>query len=224
MYEWVVILRCVSVSPCGQRSCPLLEHAEGLCLKPLVLYSLSSLICLPPFHGRVVDNDVLVNKLLEVYLAFEALTDHPYEFSSIIDGFFPLLTSCDGCNKLATNNMTLDKFLKQREKQIIDMDLSACWLTLSMLSPLVFSKRLQFVYTTPMTFSRHNRKSNIFVLDARGPVSNQSLDGLNHEVLTDWVNKEGKGVVDALNGANLTTLQKLYKDCLLSRKKTTGQR
>lgn len=173
---------------------------------------------------RSTENDGLIDQLLEVYLAFEALTDHPYEFSSIIDGYFPLLTSCDGCNKLATDNLTLDKFLKQREKQVIDMDETACWLTLSMLSPMAFSKRLQFVYTTPMTFSPHNRKSNIFVLEARGPAQTQTLDGLNPDVLTTWLLKEKKGLVDALNGASMDALEKLYKECSVSRRKGSGSR
>lgn len=166
------------------------------------------------FVSRSVENDSLVKSLLEVYLAFEAFTDHPYEFSGIVHGFFPLLTSCDGCNKLATNNMTLEKFLAQRDKQVIDMDLSACWLTLSMLSPMIFSRRLQFVHTTPMTFSRYNRKSNIFVLEERGPVSKiQELDGLGYGKLLDSLgkNEDGKGLDGALDKASLADLKDLYK-------------
>lgn len=158
--------------------------------------------------------DNLARSLLEVYLAFEALTDHPYDFSSIAKGYFPKITSCDGCNKLATNNMTLEKFLKQRERQVIDMDLTACWLTLSMLSPMTFSKRLQFVHTTPMTFSRHNRKSNIFVLAARGSVGkNQDLEGFNFNALIDWVKRSKKSLLEALSGASMEELRTLYKDC-----------
>lgn len=169
--------------------------------------------------------DGLSRTLLEAYLAFEALTDHPYEFSSIAAGYFPLITSCDGCNKLATNNMTLERFLAQREEQVIDMDLTACWLTLSMLSPMVFSKRLQFVYTTPMTFCRNNRKSNIFVLAARGAVGrNQNLEGLDYNALLDWAKELGQSVADALNGATMDRLKALYKRCLRKGgKRTTVQ-
>lgn len=169
--------------------------------------------------------DGLTRSLLEVYLAFEALTDHPFEFSSIAAGHFPLITSCDGCNKLATNNMTLERFLAQREKQVIDMDLTACWLTLSMLSPMVFSKRLQFVYTTPITFCRHNRKSNIFVLAARGAVGrNQDLEGLDYNELIAWVRESGESTLAALNGATMDRLKALYKRCSRKNgKKTTVQ-
>lgn len=166
--------------------------------------------------------DNLALSLLEVYLAFEALTDHPYEFSSIAKGYFPKITSCDGCNKLATNNMTMEKFLAQRERQVIDMDLTACWLTLSMLSPMTFSKRLQFVHTTPMTFCPHNRKSNVFVLEARGAVGkNQDLEGLNFNALIDWVKASNKSVPEALRGASMDTLKDLYRSCAYTNGKRT---
>lgn len=169
--------------------------------------------------------DGLTRSLPEVYLAFEALTDHRFEFSSIAAGYFPLITSCDGCNKLATNNMTLERFLAQREKQVVDMDLTACWLTLSMLSPMVFSKRLQFVYTTPITFCRHNRKSNIFVLAARGAVGrNQDLEGLDYNELIAWVRESAESTLAALNGATMDRLKALHKRCLRENgKKTTVQ-
>lgn len=164
----------------------------------------------------MVSVERLVKTLLELYLAFEALTDHPYEFSSIVDGFFPLLTSCDGCNKVATDNMSVEKFLAQRKKQVIDMDLAACWLTLSMLSPMTFSKRLQFVYTTPMTFSRHNRKSNIFVLAARGGVENaERLDNLDYGVLLKCLEESGKGLQDYLNSMKMDELKNLYNSCFV---------
>lgn len=165
-------------------------------------------------HTRAVNNDYLVKLLLQAYLAFEALTDHPYAFSSIVHGFFPLLTSCDGCNKLATNNMTLEKFLAQRQEQVIDMDLSACWLQLSMLSGMVFSKRLQFVYNTPMTFSPHNRKSNIFTLKARGPVANnEDLEKGDSAELGRYLEEVGLGLHDALAVLQLRDLKALYKRC-----------
>lgn len=131
--------------------------------------------------------------------------------------------SCDGCNKLATNNMTLDKFLQQREKQVIDMDLVACLLILSMIAPMVFSKRLQFVSTTPMTFSRHNRKSNIFVLEARGPVGqNQDLEGLDYSQLLAFQKEQGKSMQDALADCTYKQYEALYTRCLVKgRKRTT---
>lgn len=105
------------------------------------------------------------------------------------------------------------------------MDLTACWLTLSMLSPMIFSKRLQFVYTTPMTFCRHNRKSNIFVLAARGPVEgNENLDDLDYNQLLLWVKETPHSLLDALDKANMDSLKAVYKRCLIKgAKRTTTQ-
>lgn len=118
--------------------------------------------------------------------------------------------------------MTLEKFLKQRERQVVDTDLTAGWLTLSVISPMVFSSKMQFVYTTPMTFSRHNRKSNIFVLAARGAVGkNQDLEGLDYGELVAWLKEEGKDLPAALNGATMAKLSHLYKRC--KKRNTTTQ-
>ena len=115
-------------------------------------FTSTSNLCIPlpscPLRPRSVKIGNLVNKMLEVYLAFEDLTDHPHAFSSILHGYFPLLQSCDGCNKLAKNNMSTEKYLAQRDEQVINMDLNASWLVLSMLSPMVFSRRIQFIDQT----------------------------------------------------------------------------
>lgn len=167
---------------------------------------------------RAKINSYLVRRLKDAYLAFEALTDHPYAFSSMLHGFFPLLTSCDGCNKLATNNFTLEQCKAQREKQVIDVDLGAELLTLSMLSPMVFSKRLQFVSSTPMTFCPENRKSNVFTLEARGPGSDDSdiLNGDGNELLSFL---KGKGAIDdVLEALTMDGLKELYHRCFGSAK------
>lgn len=128
--------------------------------------------------------------------------------------------TCDGCNKLATDNFSVEKFLAQREEQVVDMDLSACLLVLSMLSPMVFSKRLQFVYTTPMTFSPHNRNSNIFILKARGPVANnEDLDGVDGNKLVELLGKRG-GLQDALAGMTLAEHRALFKECVVGGSRT----
>lgn len=166
-------------------------------------------------YRRVKRNGNLLGPLRDAYLAYEALTDHPYGFSSVVHGFFPLVTSCDGgCTKLETENCTLDKFLAQREKQTIDVDLGAEWLALSMLSPMLFSKRLQLVYSTPLTFCPDNRKSNVFVLDARGPVPGdgdvEEGDGF---ALCDFVQRRGRRLIDLLSGMTLADMAVLYRRC-----------
>lgn len=159
-------------------------------------------------------NNNLQRLLGDGYLAYEALTDYPYGFSSVIHGFFPLVTSCDGRTKLATNNLTLEKFLAQREKQVIDIDLGAAWLALSMLSSMLFSKRLQFVYNTPLMFCRENRQSNMFTLDARGPVPEDGdVENGNGFELAAFVGSTGRGLVAVLSDMTLADLKMLYRRC-----------
>ncbi|CAB1105581.1 unnamed protein product [Ectocarpus sp. CCAP 1310/34] len=164
---------------------------------------------------RALTNNYLKKLLLDAYLAFEALTDLPYWFFSFIDGFFPLLSSFDGCAKLAVN-ICIEKYLRQRMEQVIDMDLDAIWLVISMLSPMVFGMRLQFSQNTPVTFCPQNRKSNIIVVPARGhaPRSGdaQAADG---QKLMERVreNKDGLGLSEMLEGTSLDGLMDLYRLC-----------
>ena len=66
-----------------------------------------------------------------------------------------------------------------------------------------------------MTFSQHNRKSNIFVLAARGVVGkNQDLEGLDYKQLVGWVTESTKSLPDALSEASVDKLKALYKRCL----------
>lgn len=147
----------------------------------------------------------------ECYFAFEALTDYPADSSSILDGHFPLLQTCDGCNKLATDNVHVDLLLQTRQEEIIDMDLGAQQLKFSMMTPMVFGTRYQFVTKTPVNFSPHNRKSNIFRLGARGatpPVGSvESGDGAQ---LLKYLN--GKGI-QALDGMLKSELDRIYTLC-----------
>lgn len=169
----------------------------------------------PLSPARALTNNYLKKLLLDAYLAFEALTDHPYGFFSFIDGYFPLLSSFDGCAKVAVN-ICIEKYLQQRMKQVIDMDLDAIWLVISMLSPMVFGMRLQFSQNTPVTFCPQNRKSNIIVVPARGhaPRSGdaQAADG---QKLMERVreNKDGLELSEMLESMSLDGLKDLYRLC-----------
>lgn len=169
----------------------------------------------PLSPARALTNNYLKKLLLDAYLAFEALTDHPHGFFSFIDGYFPLLSSFDGCAKVAVN-ICIEKYLQQRMKQVIDMDLDAIWLVISMLSPMVFRMRLQFSQNTPVTFCPQNRKSNIIVVPARGhaPRSGdaQAADG---QKLMERVreNKDGLELSEMLESMSLDGLKDLYRLC-----------
>lgn len=82
------------------------------------------LLLVPPCL-RVRTTNYLVRQLKYAYLATEALTDHPLALLSMAHGYFPLFSSCDGCNKLAATNLTLERYLAQRQKQGIGINLGA---------------------------------------------------------------------------------------------------
>ena len=163
-------------------------------------------------HTRALTNNYLVSQLLDVFLAFEALTDHPYGFSSLRHGYFPLISSWDGCNKLAVN-IDLEKYIDPRGEHVIDMDLSAVWLHLSLLSPMFFSKRLQFTHDMPVTFCPQNRKSNILTLPARGPAPRSGdVETGDGGALRTFLEEKGGGVSleELLAGMTLEELKVLF--------------
>ncbi|CAM9172800.1 unnamed protein product, partial [Laminaria digitata] len=173
-----------------------------------------------PFANKALTNDYWLRKLLDVYLAFEALTDHPYAFSSFVHGFYPLVTSWDGRNEPEVN-INLEKCIDQRDEHVIDMDHSAVWLSLSMLSPMLFSRRLQFSYNTPVAFCPQNRKSNILKLPGRGPAP-RSGDAEAGDVgaLREYVQGQDGGLLtlkELMDRMTLEELQVLYGKCFGSK-------
>lgn len=161
----------------------------------------------------------LTKQLKECYFAFEATTDHAGDYSSILDGHFPRLQACDGGNRLETDNAHVDFLLQaqQEEVKVIDMDLGAQQLKLSMMTPMVFGTRFQFVATAPVNFSPHNRKSNILRVGARGatpiPGPVESGDGAG---VVDYLREAGKGT-QALDDMITAELEHIYVRCFGSR-------
>ena len=141
------------------------------------------------------------------------MSDHPYDYLSFNDGYYPRLQTCDGCNKLATDNISVDLLLQVRQEMVIDMDLGAQQLKLSMMSGMVFGRRFQFVRKTPVNFSPYNRKSNIFRLGARGttpPVG--SVESGDGQALVNYLRDSGKGI-QILDDMTKSDLDALYKQC-----------
>ena len=166
-------------------------------------------------HTRALTNDYLKKQLVDAFVGFEALTNHPYGFFSFKHGFFLLLSEWDGCNKPAVN-ISMADYLNQRKEQIIDMDLDWVWLIISMLSPMVFGTRLQFSHNTPVTFCPQNRKSNIFVLPARGKARQPGdIEAADGEKLATYVEQNGGGKQfhGMLEDMGNTELEALYRVC-----------
>lgn len=146
-------------------------------------------------HGRALTNNYLKRQLSDAYLCFEALTDHPYALF-YKHGFFPLLSERDGCNKPAVN-ISVEGYFRQQKEQVVDMDLDWLWLTLRMLSPMLFgSTRVQLSYSTPVAFCPQNRTSNIITISARGKARQAGdVEAADGEALADHVNGYGQGLL-----------------------------
>ena len=168
-------------------------------------------------HARALTNSYLKKQLLDAYLAFEALTDHPYGFFSSIDGYFTLLSCWDGCNKVAANiKINIEKYLQQREQQVSDMDFDVDWLVISMLSPTIFGMRLQFSCNTPVTFCPQNCKSNVIVVPARGrPPRSGDAQAADGQKPMERVRKkkDGLGLAEMSEGMVMNELKVLYRLC-----------
>ena len=94
------------------------------------------------------------------------------------------------------------------------MDLNASWLVLSMLSPMAFSKRIQFTDQTPITLSPYSRESNIIVLEAKGPAAgNADVDtGDSEELLANQA--ERNLGMSAFGGYGYERLQRAVQEVL----------
>ena len=92
-------------------------------------------------------------QVVEAYYAFEALGEHPYDFTSYEYGYFPEVFSIDGCAKVATDNVSTAQFEVARVERHVDGDLDHQLAKLSMISKMVFRSRLRFIFEALPTFS-----------------------------------------------------------------------
>ncbi|CAM9101820.1 unnamed protein product, partial [Hapterophycus canaliculatus] len=96
----------------------------------------------------------------EAYFAFEALSQHPYGFTSYFHGHHPELLCIDGCAKIATDNVSTAQFEVARMDRHVDTDLQHVLLKMSMMSKMVFRSRLRWVVKAAPICGPHNRISN----------------------------------------------------------------
>ncbi|CAM9856134.1 unnamed protein product, partial [Hapterophycus canaliculatus] len=107
----------------------------------------------------------------EAYFAFEALSEHPYDFTSYLHGHSPELRCIDGCAKIATDNVSTTQFEVARVERYVDTDLQHTLLKMSMISKMVFKHRLRWVVEAAPTFGPHNRVSNSMLRTQRGKMA-----------------------------------------------------
>ena len=129
-----------------------------------------------PRAPSVEEGTNLLNSLKNVYLAFEALTDHQFDYQCWLWGRYPRIVIYDACMKLSSNFVTQTQLDASRAEQSIDVDLMTVLLQLSILSPIFFGGvRVQFVVgagetvgSSPAWVGPRNRMSEKFRKSKKG--------------------------------------------------------
>lgn len=161
----------------------------------------------------------LMNSLKNAFLNFLAVTDFAFEYRCWIWGKFPEIVTFDGCMKVSTNFVTKRQLMASRPEQLIDVDLVVILLKLSLVSPIHFGQRVQFVVgagetvgSSPAWMGPGNRLSERFLKTQRGSLQNESdsfKDG-NGAALSEWLGERG---IDYVDGMQMRELRDLHKLC-----------
>ena len=167
----------------------------------------------------------LLNDLKNAYLAFEALTDHSFEYRCWLWGNDPQIVTYDACMKLSTNFVTRQQTDASRASMEIDVDLITLFIQLSILSHIVFKGvRMQFVVgagetigSSPAWIAPGNRLSEFFRKSARGlqqgstPSEIRAQDG-NGTALVEHLQDKSQGI-GVLGRYSLCHLNGLFRKC-----------
>lgn len=149
--------------------------------------------------------------ILEAYFAFEALTEHVHDFVSYLHGRFPEILCIDGCAKICSDDVSTEQFEVARVERDVDTDLQHELLKLSMISNMVFARRLRWVVEAAPTVSPHNRISNVMHRTARGKLAPEGAPerGDPGELLRAL----GNGAITDLHNKTVDDLKNIYRLC-----------
>lgn len=150
-----------------------------------------------------------------MWLAFEALVQHSYAFTSIVHGIAPPVVSFDACMKLSVDDIVHDQVNDAREEHVVDVDLCSQLLQNSMATAMVMgSMRLKWVKAcAPAVMSPFSRKSNLIVKGARTTLpSRGSPESGDGDKLMEYLRDADKSI-DSLKDMALADLKTLFKTC-----------
>ena len=167
----------------------------------------------------------LFNSLKDAYLAFEALTDHPFEYRCWLWGKYPQIVTYDACMKLSTNYVTREQAKASRPDLSIGVDLITVLLQLSILLPIFFGGvRVQFVVgagetvgSSPAWVAPGNRLSKVFIKSPRDPAKGSpeeeiALEDGNGAAFLEELGLKRVGIGD-ISSFTLTELKRVFKTC-----------
>lgn len=165
----------------------------------------------PPLPSLSIDSHNLVATMRESYFSFEALTEHPFDFQSYLYGHFPEILSIDGCAKVISDDVSPANLEQCREERVMDMDLCHQHLKYSMMSKMVFPRRLRWTVEALPAFGSRNRISNLMLRTARGkPPAKGSPELGDAGQLMIAI---GEGSVDDLIHKHVDDLKNIYRLC-----------
>ena len=122
-------------------------------------------------------------------------------------GHYPEILTVDACAKVATNNVSTKQFEVARQERELDADCQHVQLKLSMMSPMVFDRRLAFVTEAAPIFSPHSRLGNLVPRSERGKIAGRGEALGDAEALLDAV---GDGGIESMHTSSYKELKYIY--------------
>lgn len=162
--------------------------------------------------------------LTNVFLGFLAVIDFSFEFRCFQWGSHSEVFTADACVKMSVTAMTKWLANKSRPETTLDFDMSMLCLKLSMVSPVFFTERVQFVLgdleavgRTPAWVSPDNRRAERGVKTDRAvaPKSVYTFVPPNRANLLGALEEKGGGIglVDDMHADDLKKLHKVVFGC-----------
>ena len=157
--------------------------------------------------------------LTNVFLGFLAIIDFPFEFRCFQWGSYSEVLTADACVKMSVNTMNTALANKSRPETTLDFDMSMLCLKLSILSPVFFTNRVQFVLgeleavgRTPAWVSPENRRAERGKKTDRAlaPRSAYTFEPPQRSNLLGALKEKGGGIT-LVNEMQVEDLKKLHK-------------
>eukprot|EP00903_Cladosiphon_okamuranus_P021995 g20222.t1 len=187
-------------------------------LEPLAANSLW-LLENPVFGPSIIDKSSrFFVQLTNAFMAVLALTDFAFEFRCFQWGSHPDILTADGCVKMQVNQMTPKLAAASRPETMVDFDKSMVLTKLSLVSPVFFGERVQFVLgdleakgRTPTWVSPANRFFERGIKTSRAVVETTFTfkDG-ERAKLVDALNAKGEGGISLVDDMSMADLKQVH--------------
>lgn len=208
-------LLCALACPTTHGFVPVSGSGDTLYNLPPLHRLLLRVSCVIPLRASIAD-DGFYEVVHEAYLAFEALSQHPYDFVSYLHGHNPELLCMNESAEIATDESCIAQFEVARVDRYVDTDLQHALVILSMISKMVFRFRLRWVTEAAPIFGPHNRVSNLILRTQRGKMAPEGSPESGDA--RELARALGDGTISDLSGKTFCELKTIYRLCFPSEK------